>query len=163
MTYLIVLVIYLAVLFVVAWMSRSSLGVPTLALAAGALLADIWTDSLTPVVAQAGIVVTKPPLTSIIAIALTILPALVVMIRSHRVSSQRRSIIGSVVFAVLAAMLTYNAFSNAVVLDDTSRQYAAQIAQYRTIIITACIGLALLETITHRKSHHETPGKKKRA
>lgn len=44
MTYLIVLVIYLAVLFAVAWLSRRSLGVPTLMLAAGALLADIWTD-----------------------------------------------------------------------------------------------------------------------
>ncbi len=163
MTYLIVLVIYLAVLFAVAWLSRRSLGVPTLMLAAGALLADIWTDSLTTVVAQAGLVATKPPLASIVAVALTILPALVVMIRSHRVSSQRRSIIGSVIFAVLAVMLTYDAFVNAVVLDDASRQYAAQIIQYRSSVITVCIVIALLETITHRKAHHAATDNKKKA
>lgn len=61
MTYLIILGVYSAVLFAVAWLSRRSLGVPALALAAGALMADLWTDSLTPLVAQAGLEIVKPP------------------------------------------------------------------------------------------------------
>ena len=46
MTYLIILGVYLAILFAAAWLSRRNLGVPTLALASGALLADAWANSL---------------------------------------------------------------------------------------------------------------------
>ena len=59
MTYIIILVIYLALLYLVAWLSRRSMGGSTLALAAGALLANLWTDSLTPIVAQSGIVIVQ--------------------------------------------------------------------------------------------------------
>lgn len=153
MTYLIVLGIYCAALFLVAWLSRRSLGVPTLALAAGALMADLWTDSLTPIVANTGLVIVQPPLTSIVAVALTLLPALVVMIRQHTVSSHYHSIVGSIVFAVLGVLLTYAAFSNAVVLDAASRQYALEIAKYQHIAITICVSMALLEVLFYKKPH----------
>lgn len=156
MTYLIVLAIYLAALFLIAWLSRRSLGVPTLTLAAGALMADLWTNSLTPIVAQSGIVIVQPPLTSVVAVTLTLLPALLVMVRQHKVSSQYRSIIGSTVFAVLGVLLTYAAFSNAVVLDTSSKQYTLTILQYQNIAITVCVCLAILEILLYKKPHaHE--------
>ena len=151
MTYLIVLGIYLVGLFLVAWLSRCSMGVPTLALAAGALMATLWTDSLTPIVAQTGVVVTQPPLTSIVSIALTLLPAIIVMLRSHKVSSHHHSLWGSIVFAVLGVMLTYGAFSNAVILDDASSQYVLQMVKYQNIITTACVVFALGEVLFHKK------------
>lgn len=151
MTYLITLGVYLAALFVVAWVSRRSMGVPTLALAAGALMATLWTDSLTPIVAQSGVVVVRPPLTSLVSIALTLLPALLVMVRSQKVSSHYRSVVGSIVFAVLAVLLTYGAFSNAVVLDDASKNYVLEIVKYQNIAITACVSIALLEVLFYRK------------
>jgi hypothetical protein len=153
MTYLIMLAIYVGVLFLVAWTSRRSMGVPTIALAAGALMADLWTNSLTPFVAQTGIVIVSPPLASIVSIALTLLPALLVMFRSHKVSSHYRSIVGSLVFAILGAMLTYGAFSNAVVLDDASKQYVLEIVKYQNAVITACILLAVIEVLFYRKPH----------
>jgi len=153
MTYLIMLAIYVGVLFLVAWTSRRSMGVPTIALAAGALIADLWTNSLTPFVAQTGIVIVSPPLASIVSIALTLLPALLVMFRSHKVSSHYRSIVGSLVFAILGAMLTYGAFSNAVVLDDASKQYVLEIVKYQNAVITACILLAVIEVLFYRKPH----------
>lgn len=156
MTYLIILGVYSAVLFAIAWLSRRSLGVPTLTLAAGALMADLWTDSLTPLVAQAGLEIVKPPLTSVVAVALTLLPALLVMVRQHKVSSHYRSVLGSLVFAVLGVLLTYAAFSNAVVLDEASRQYALEIANYQNIAITVCILLAVAEVLFYKKPHpHE--------
>lgn len=157
MTYLIILGVYSAVLFGIAWLSRRSLGVPTLALAAGALMADLWTDSLTPLVAQAGLEIVKPPLTSVVAVALTLLPALLVMVRQHKISSHYRSILGSLVFAVLGVLLTYAAFSNAVVLDEASRQYALEIAKYQNMAITVCILLAVAEVLFYKKPHpHES-------
>ena len=127
------------------------MGMPTLTLAAGALLADLWTDSLTPIVAQTGVVVVRPPLTSIVAIALTLLPALVVMFRSHKVTSHHRSVLGSVIFAVLGAMLTYSAFSNAVILDDSSKQYVLYIVTYQSVTVTVCVIYAILEVLFYKK------------
>lgn len=162
MTYLIILGIYLAILFAAAWLSQRNLGVPTLALAAGALLADAWASSLAPVVAQAGLVLTKPPLTSVVAAVLTLLPALIVMVRAGRASSRWHSVTGALVFAVFAVMLTYGAFRAAVEMDDTSRQYATYIMQYRHTIITACIVCAVMEISFRRQSHASAADKKKK-
>ena len=153
MTYLIVLAIYFVILCIVAWLSRRSLGMPTLALAAGALLASIWTDSLTPIVAQSGLVIVQPPLTSIVSIVLTLLPAMLVMLRAPKHSKHWHSIVGSIVFALLGVVLTYGAFSNAVVLDEASKSTVLEIVKYQNIAITACVGLAVLEILFYKKPH----------
>ncbi len=151
MTFMIMLGLYAAILFVVAFVSRRSLGVPTLALAAGAVLAKLWTDSLTPLVAETGIIIIRPPLTSIVAIALTLIPALLVMLRSAKVRAHHHAIVGSIVFALLAVMLTYGAFANAVVLDEASKHYVVQLLAYDKIIITAAIVIALLDVLFYKK------------
>ena len=153
MSYLIVLVIYLAILFVVGWLSRRSLGVPTLALAAGALLANIWTDSLTPIVAQSGLVIVQPPLTSVVSVVLTLLPAILVMLRAPKTHSNLHSIFGAILFALLGVVLTYGAFSNAVLLDEASKNHVLQFVHYQNSIITICVGLAVLEVLFHKRSH----------
>lgn len=158
MTYLIVLGLYFGILFVFGFLSRRSLGVPSLALAAGAVIANLWTESLTPYVAQAGLVVVKPPLTSIVAVTLTLLPALVVMVKSPKVASHRHSILGSLVFATLGVMLTYAAFSNAVVLDEGSKQVVKQIFSYEKIMTTVAIVVAIVEVLAHRP-HRPHPKK----
>ena len=151
MTYLIVLIVYFAILFLLAWFSRRSMGVPTIALAAGALMAGLWTNSLTPFVAQAGVEIMSPPLTSLVSIALTLLPALLVMFKAHKVSSHYRSIVGSLVFAALGVMLTYGAFSNAVILDEASTKYVLEIVKYQNAIITACVVLATIGILFAKK------------
>lgn len=153
MTYLIVLGIYFAALFVIEWSSRRSMGFPALTLAAGAVIADLWTDSLTPVVAQSGIVIVKPPLQSLVAIALTLLPALLVMLRAPKMSTKHHGWFGSLVFATLGVMLTYAAFSNAVVLDEGSKEIVKHIFSYQAIITTSAIVLAILEVFLYRKPH----------
>jgi hypothetical protein len=153
MTFLIVLGIYFAALFLVGWMSRRSMGFPALTLAAGALIADLWTDSLTPVVAQSGLVIVKPPLESLVAIVLTLAPAFVVMMRAPKMASKHHGWFGSLVFATLGVMLTYAAFSNAVVLDEGSKDIVRQIFSREAIITTAAILLAVLEVLLYRKPH----------
>ncbi|MEO8691198.1 MAG: hypothetical protein ABI397_00270 [Candidatus Saccharimonas sp.] len=152
MTYLLVLIGYLAVLFVVAWLGRRSMGVPTLVLASGALLADLWTSSLTPIVAGAGVELSRPPLTSVVAITLTLLPAFIVMFRSQKVSSSIRRVSGSAVFAVLGVLLTYGAFSSAVVLDAASQSYVLEILKYQNVVITLCVALAILMILFQKEA-----------
>lgn len=153
MTYLLLLGLYMVALFIIAWLSHRSLGVATLALAAGALLATIWTDSLTPIVAETGIVIVRPPLTSIVSVILTLLPAVLVMVRSPKVSSRSRGVVGALLFAILGVMLTYGAFSNAVVLDEASKSYVRNIVKYQNIAITACVTCAVFEVLFYRRPH----------
>lgn len=52
-----------------------------------------------------------------------------------------------------SAYLTYAAFSNAVVLDEASRQYALEIAKYQNIVITFVCVLAVAEVLFYKKPH----------
>jgi hypothetical protein len=151
MTFLVVLGIYLLALFLLGFFSRRSMGIPALALTAGVVLAKLWTDSLTPIVADAGVIVVRPPLSSIVAVALTLIPAILVMVRAPKVAHHAHAVVSSIVFAVLAVMLTYGAFTNAVVLDAASEQYVAQFIKYDNVIITIAIVIALGEVLFHKK------------
>lgn len=151
MTFLIVLGFYFLALAGVFFISRRHIGMPALGLTAGAVLANLWTDSLTPVVAEAGLITEKPPLASLVAVALTLLPAIIVMMRSTKAHSLIHQVYSSLVFAALTVMLTYGAFASAVVLDETSRGIVLELLPYDSVIITACIVLALIDIIYHRK------------
>lgn len=154
MSFIIVLVLYFLSLFVIAYVFRRRFGVAGITLAAGAVLAKLWTDSLTPLVASAGVIIIRPPLESIVAIVLTLLPAILVMSRSPRAHAHHRRVIGSALFALLAVMLTYGAFANAVVLDESSKHYITQLISYEKIIITTCLVLAIIDTLFSHKVAH---------
>lgn len=84
MTFLVVLGIYFGILFLVAFLSGRLVAMASLALCAGAVLARLWTSDLTPLVAQAGVHVISPPLGSLVAVALTVLPAVLVLFKSPK-------------------------------------------------------------------------------
>ncbi|MFZ1600547.1 MAG: hypothetical protein WAT31_04150, partial [Candidatus Saccharimonas aalborgensis] len=154
MSFIIVLVLYFLFIFMTAYLFRRRFGVAGVTLAAGAVLAKLWTDSLTPLVASAGVIIIRPPLESIVAIVLTLLPAILVMSRSPRAHAHHRQVIGSALFALLAVMLTYGAFANAVVLDESSKQYITQLISYEKIIITVCLVLAIVDILLSHKVNH---------
>ncbi len=155
MTFLVVLGIYCAILFFIAFFSRRLVAVASLTLCAGAVLAKLWSNDLTPLVAQAGVHIIAPPLGSLIAVALTIIPALFVLIKSPREHKKHHRTVSSLVFAVLGVMLTYGAFSNAVMLDTNSQAIVMQIIAYERWILTGCIALALGEVLMfHAPAQH---------
>lgn len=154
MTFLIVLGIYCAILFLIAFLSRRLVAMASLALCAGAVLAKLWTSDLTPLVAQAGVRLISPPLGSLIAVLLTIVPALLVLAKSPKAGKKRHGVLSGLVFAVLGVMLTYGAFSNAVVLDDASKDAVLNILSYEKWILTACITLAIGEVLVFHKPRH---------
>lgn len=143
-------------MFLIAFFSGRLVALASLALCAGAVLAKLWTTDLTPLVAQAGVQLVSPPLGSIVAVALTILPAALVLIKSPRTSHKHHRFLSSLIFAVLGVMLTYGAFSNAVILDEQSKQVVLQILAYERWILTACITLAIVEVLMFHKPHHHT-------
>lgn len=159
MTFLVVLGLYFAALFLLFFIGKRHIGMPALGLTAGAVLANLWTDDLTPVVANAGLVLEAPPLDSVVAVALTLLPALIVATRATKAHSLSHQTYSALVFAALATMLTWSAFANAVVLDETSRKIVIQLLPYDAAIITVCIVLALIDVVYHRKKPIKTAKK----
>jgi hypothetical protein len=152
MTFLIVLGIYFAIIAVGFFVSRRHMGMPALGLTAGTVLAKLWTADVTPLIAQAGVVIERPPLSSLVAVCLTLLPSVIVMARTAKAHSLYHRIYSSVVFGLLAVVLTYNAFASAVVLDDTSKELVLRMLPYDSISITVCIVLALVDVVYHRKN-----------
>ncbi|MFZ1258773.1 MAG: hypothetical protein WAQ25_04870 [Candidatus Saccharimonas sp.] len=160
MIFIYVLIAYALALFIVAYTSRRAMGVPALALTAGAVLANLWTESLTPLVASAGIVVVRPPLASVVAVIITLLPALMVMPSVRRLLNRQHRIVTSLVFALLAVMLTYGAFANAVVLDEPSKQYMSHFLSYDKTIITTAIIAAVVDVAFYKKPTQKDEHKK---
>lgn len=154
MTYLIVFGIYIAIFTGLFFLSGRRFGLPTLGLAVGALLATLWAEPLAPQVAEAGIIIERPPLTSVVAIGLTLLPALFLIGRAPKVEGKMNRLLGALLFACALALLTYDAFSSAVVLDDASKAAAGFIERYRDIIVTVLLVIAIGET--GLRPHHKS-------
>ena len=153
MTFLIVLGIYFGILFAFAFLSRRLVAVASLVLCAGAELARLWTNDLTPLVAQSGVTIISPPLSSIVAVALTLLPAILVVAKSPK-GKGAKQLVSSLVFATLGVMLTYGAFSNAVILDSQSKAIVQSILANERWIITIGILVALAEVLLLHRPHH---------
>ena len=81
------------------------------------------------------------------------------MIRANKAPTRYHGLIGSLVFALLAVVLTYGAFSNAVVLDEQSKRYVVEFVKYQNIIITACVACALIDVLIYKQP--ASPEKKK--
>ena len=71
----IVFFIVLLLLFGLAYVTKRRFGVLGLALAAGSMLSELWAEKLTPLVRDAGLIVQKPPLITVVAVVLVLLPA----------------------------------------------------------------------------------------
>lgn len=145
MTFYIVLGIYAAILALIVYLTRRSFGLLGLGLIAGALMARLWAPDLTPLVAQAGIIIVQPPLLSIVAICLTLLPALLLIPRAPRAHGQIAMASNALLFAALAVVLTFDPFLAGVVADDSAKKLIDAIEQYQPTIVTAGVVLSLLD------------------
>jgi len=133
----------LAVLFVLAFVTRRRFGVLGLALAAGAMLGSLWVGPLTPIIAGAGVKLVAPPLHSVVLAGLIVAPAVLLLFSGPTYKGKYQRIIGAAAFAVLAAALLLEPLGAALVIEGPGKQAYELFAQYRTIIITVCLGLAL--------------------
>ncbi len=158
MTFLIMLSIYAGLLGFLFYVMRRAVGLPALAMVAGALLAKLWTSDLTLVVANTGFKLTTPPLASLVSAILILLPAAIVIVRSTKLHNNLERAYNSLIFAVLATALSYDAFAAAIVLDSASENILSSILPYSNLIITVCVVLAFINILSHHK-HAAKPGR----
>lgn len=143
MSFIIVFSIVTAVLFLLAFITKRRFGGLGLALAAGATLSTLWVGSLTPVIAQVGFVLVKPPLESVVQATIILLPALLLLMSGPTYQSARYRISGALAFAALAVALLLQPLGSALIIDGVGEPVYAFMVQWRTVIITLGLMLAI--------------------
>lgn len=147
MSFIVIFLGIIAALFAVAFFTKRRFGALGLALGSGAMISTLLVGDVTPIIAEAGIIMVAPPLESVVTAALILLPALLLLISgpSYRSTSQRA--IGAGLFAILATALLLEPLGAALVIDGVGQQVYDLFVQYRVIIITACLIFALIDVL----------------
>jgi hypothetical protein len=158
MSFVVVFLIVIASLFATAFFTKRRFGVLGLALAAGAMLAATWTGDLTPVVASAGFVLVKPPLQSVVAASLILLPAVLLLASGPTYKSMPQRIGGALAFAILAVALLLDTLGSALVIEGVGKSVYDYMVEHRALIITAGLVLAIIDVFVTR-----SPGRAKNA
>lgn len=149
-----ILLIIVGLLFATAYFTKRRFGVLGLALCAGSLLSVMWTADVTPLVQQAGVKLLSPPLTTVVAVALVLLPAVLLLFSGPTYHRLWQRIIGAAAFALLATSFMLIPLGTGLLLDDTTQEYYDFLVNNRNVIITAAIAYALLDILTLRTPRH---------
>lgn len=150
MSYIFIFVVVLVLLFAMSYIVKRRFGVLVLALLAGSLLASLWTEALTPIVASFGFVTIKPPLSSLVALTVTLAPALILLLSGPAVHGKYERIFGSLIFAVVATVLSFEWLNDALVIDGYGQYLHDFIQLYRAPILTAGVIAAVFDMfMTH--------------
>lgn len=156
MSFLIITGLLAGGLFFASYITKRRVGILGLALASGSLLAGLWVGSLTPLVAQAGIEIIRPPLSSLVATVLIVLPAVLLFFHGNTVKGILWRLVHSTVFAILAVAFLLEPLGAALVVDEQGKPVYEFLTTNRTLIITAGIVISLLDVMLGgRKRHRE--------
>jgi len=147
--------IVIILLFVLAYWTRRRFGVLGLALCAGYLLSSMWTEQVTPYVQKAGLVLVAPPLNSVVAALLILLPAVLLLFSGPTYSKKPQQIIGAAFFALLASAFLLAPLGNSMSLDNMGAFYYNLLADNKTIVITVAIAYALFDILTLKTPKHK--------
>jgi hypothetical protein len=154
MSFLIILGVITVVLFAAAFFTRRRIGVLGLALAAGGMVSTMWVGDLTPYIERAGVVIIQPPLESLVASTLVLLPAVLLLFSGPVYKSSVQRIGGAVIFALLAVALLLPSIGAAFVIDATGRPVYEFLAQYRTVIVTIGLAASVVDIILLKMPKH---------
>ncbi|HUO61987.1 MAG TPA: hypothetical protein VMT96_00860 [Candidatus Bathyarchaeia archaeon] len=147
MNIVIVLGIIIAVLFAVTYFTRRRFGVLGLALCAGYLLSTMWTGDVTPWIEGAGVELVAPPLSSLVAVGLVLLPAVLLLFSGPTYHKKLPRLLGAVLFALLAAAFMLGPLGNSLSLDAMGTKVYQQLVDNKNVIITVAIAYALYDLL----------------
>jgi hypothetical protein len=154
MNVVIVYLVALALLFVLSYTTKRRFGVLGLALAAGAMLSDLWAQKLTPLVASTGLQLAAPPLSTVVAVLLVLLPALFLLMSGPTYGNRTERIIGALLFATLATALLIEPLGSGLILQGEGKQVYDWIFENRVYIVTLGLIAALTDLLFAKTPHH---------
>lgn len=156
MSVAIIFVIVWSILFAVVFFTKRRFGLLGLALAAGSILSGLWSQDLTPLIRQMGLEIISPPLSSIVAAVLVLLPAVVLLFISPTNKKMIHRAIDAVAFAFVALAFLLPVLGDALILEEQGLEIYSFLTEYRNWIITTGIGYALVDLLLakYRKEDH---------
>lgn len=154
MSFVVIFLIIIGALFATAFFTKRRFGVLGLALAAGAMLSTLWVGDLTPIIANAGIILVKPPLESVVSAALILLPAILLLFSGPTYKTMLQRVIGAALFAMLAIALLLEPLGSALVIDKVGKPVYDFFVQQRVLIVTAALILAIGDLLITKTPKH---------
>lgn len=150
MSIIIITLVVVSALFALSYFSRRRFGVLGLALCAGFLLSTMWAADVTPLLRNAGVVLLTPPLSSVVSVALILLPSLLLMFGGPTYPNHGHRLIGSFAYALLATAFLLSPLGSSINMDNDTKEIYMFFIDNRNIIITIAIGYALFDLITYQ-------------
>ena len=147
MSFIVIFIGLLVAAFILIFLTKRRFGVLGLALAAGAILSELWVGDLTPLVAQAGIQMTRPPLESVVAAVVTVTPALLLLFSGPTYRSTLWRVIGGIIFAVLAIAFLLDPLGSALVIEGPGKPVYQFFADNKMLIISIGLIISLLDVL----------------
>ncbi len=132
------------------YIAKRHFGLPVMGLAVGVVLTQLWAADVVPYAAGVGIGIDRSTLLAVVTIALTMLPAMVLVCCGSVVSQRWWRIGGSLVFGLMAVYVLLGALSSLVPVDETSKTVVAALDGSHAAVVTIGFVLALVDTLVAR-------------
>lgn len=147
MVTIVVLAIAFGLLFLLAFLTKRRFGVLGLGLCAGALLSEYWTNGASSLLHQQGISIVAPPLESVVAIALTLLPVLILLAGGPSYHKKPERFVGGLLFAGMAFLVLFPILKSIIVIDSAAQMVIDFISLYGTGLLAVLIAAAVIDTM----------------
>lgn len=141
---------FAVLLFLIVFLTKRRYGILAMALAAGYLISTNWAGSVTPFIEQQGVVLVSPPLASVVATALTLLPPLLLLFSGPKYSDMFSRIVASAGFTVLAIAFLLLPFGNALLLEGQALDAFKAISEWQSVIIVVGLVAAVLDVMLYK-------------
>ncbi len=132
------------------YVAKRHFGLPVMGLAVGMVVTQLWAADVVPYVAGVGIGIDRSTLLAVVTIALTMLPAMVLVCCGSVISQRWWRIGGSLVFGIVAVYVLFGALSSFVPVDETSKTIIAVLDGSHAVAVTIGFALALVDTLVAR-------------
>lgn len=142
-----------AALFALVFFTRRRFGLLGFALAVGSILSELWSKDVTPLVQSAGVELVAPPLVTVVAAGILLLPALILIVKAPTHKHLLQRLVSAAAFATLAMALLLPVFGDALVLEGEGKAIYDMLVDYRPWIITVGAVYALFDIFIARSGH----------
>lgn len=153
MSFLVIVGAIASILFLLSYVTKRRFGIIGLALAAGSLLGQMWSQEATHFVSGAGVQLVAPPLQSVVTAVLILAPAIIVLRSGPVYHSGAIRIAASILFALMGVSFLLKTLAAALIIDGAGQALYSSLSRYNTTIITIGLIGAIIDiflTKTHK-------------
>lgn len=135
----------IAVVFIIAFISSRRFGPMALSLAAGSMLAEMWSEWLVVIIGGLGIDVTGLPQGVIATLIILLAPLLLLLFGGPRYKGKYERVVSAILIALLTAALLVRPLGKYLVLDGDALKVYQMLSDWWQYVVTAGLVLGLVD------------------